>query len=194
MRMRAALISALVFCTGGGGAAADSYALDGAHTQVLFKADRFGLSNTFGSFADVSGELILDEDNPENSSVNATINVASLRSDDETREAHLKSARWLDADAFPTITFASSQVTLVDDETAKVKGVLRVKDISKDVTLDVSLKNIGTDPATKRKAVGFSARTVLNRHDFGVSTAEKLIGADVEIYIETLAHLSDAAE
>ena len=167
-------------------AAADRYVLDPAHTQVLFKADRFGLSNVFGTFAEVSGELMLDEENPENSSVRATINVASLRSDNDTREGHLKSANWLDAAAIPEITFVSTNVDRIDDSSATVTGNLMVHGVTKEVTLDVSLKNIGTDPVSKRKAVGFSATAMLNRHDYGVSIAEKLIGADVAVSIETL--------
>jgi polyisoprenoid-binding protein YceI len=176
-----------LFILSGHAHAADRYVLDNAHTQVIFKADRFGLSNTFGSFADVSGELMLDEKNPEDSSVAATIRVASLRSDNDTREGHLKSGNWLDAEAFPEITFVSTGVEQVDETTAKVTGDLTVRGVTKSVTLDVTLKNMGPDPVSKRKAVGFSATTSLNRHDFGVSIAENLIGADVQIFIETLA-------
>jgi len=170
--------------------AADRYVLDNEHTQVLFKADRFGLSNTFGSFADVSGELMLDEAHPENSSVTATIKVASLRSDNDTRETHLKSGNWLDAEQFPDITFVSTSV-VPDGETAKVTGDLTVHGVTKQVTLDVTLKKIGTDPSKKKKAAGFSATTTVNRHDFGVSIAEALIGPEVGITIEALALSAD---
>lgn len=178
---------AALFCLAGRALAADAYVLDNAHTQVLFKADRFGLSNTFGSFADVSGELMLDEENPANSSVAATIKTASLRSDNDTREGHLKSGNWLDAEAFPEITFVSTGVDQIDETSAKVTGDLTVRGVTKPVTLDVKLKNLGTDPVSKRKAVGFSATASVNRHDFGVSIAENLIGADIEIFIEALA-------
>lgn len=186
IRILPAALAAL-FCLAGHAAAADAYALDNAHTQVLFKADRFGLSNTFGSFADVSGELMLDEENPENSSVTATIKAASLRSDNDTREGHLKSGNWLDAEAFPEITFVSTAVEQIDETSAKVTGDLTVRGVTKPVTLDVKLKNMGADPVSKRKAVGFSATAIVNRHDFGVSIAENLIGADIEIFIEALA-------
>jgi len=184
------LISAALaglFCLGGQALAADPYVIDNVHTHVLFKADRFGLSNTFGSFTDVSGELLLNEDNPENSSVTATIKVASLRSDNDTREDHLKSGDWLGAEAFPEITFASTSVERTGDDTARVTGDLTVHGETNPVTLDVLLKNIGADPVSKRKAVGFSATASVNRHDFGVSIAENLVGANVQIFIETLA-------
>ena len=185
----AAALAASAFLTAEA-VAADRYILDPEHTQVMFKADRFGLSNTFGSFAEVSGELMLDEAHPEKSTVTATIKVASLRSDNETREGHLKSDSWLDAESFPEITFASTNV-VVDGETAKVTGDLTVHGITKDVTLDVALKKIGTDPVSKKKAAGFSATASVNRHDYGVSIAQALIGADISIMIETLAISAD---
>jgi polyisoprenoid-binding protein YceI len=170
--------------------AADRYVIDPEHTQVVFKADRFGLSNTFGSFAEVSGELVLDETDPSKSSVRATIKVASLKSDNAIREDHLTSDRWLDATQFPEITFVSTKVE-PDGEAAKVTGDLTVHGVTKPVTLDVALKKIGTDPVSKKQAAGFSATASLNRHDFGVSIAGPLIGADVAIMIETLAIKAD---
>ncbi len=166
--------------------AADRYTLDPAHTQVMFKADRFGLSNTYGSFAEISGDLLLDEAHPENSSVRAVIKAASLKSDNVTREEHLTGANWLDAASFPEITFISTKVE-PDGETAKITGDLTVHGVTKEVTLDATLVKIGTDPVSKKKAAGFSATASVNRHDFGVSIAEALIGPDVEITIETLA-------
>jgi polyisoprenoid-binding protein YceI len=166
--------------------AAEPYVIDGAHTQVLFKINRFGLSFVYGSFRDIGGEILLDEDNPENSSVTATIAVDSFSSDDDTREGHVKGELWLDAAQFPEITFTSTKVEQIDETHAKVTGDLSVHGVTRPVTLDVTLVNIGTEPSKKRKAVGFSAHGALNRHDFGVTTAEKLIGADVEIFIEAL--------
>ncbi len=176
-----------LFCLYAQAFAADRYVIDPVHTHVLFKTERFGLSNTIGSFSQITGELMLDEANPENSSVTATIDVASLRSDDATREGHLKGENWLDAAAYAEITFVSTGVEQIDAGSARVTGDLTVRGQTKPVTLDVTLNNIGTDPVSKRKAVGFSATARINRHDFGVSIAEKLIGADVEIIIETLA-------
>ena len=185
--MIASLAAALSLTAGAAHAEIEKYTLDPAHTQVVFKVDRFGLSNTYGSFAEVSGELMLDEANPEKSSVRARIAVASLRSDNATREGHLKSDNWLDAAAFPEIIFVSTNVAPGDGETAKVTGDLTVHGVTKPVTLDVALKKIGTDPVSKKKAAGFSASASVNRHDFGVSIAEALIGAEVAIQIETLA-------
>lgn len=170
----------------GSASAAEPYVIDGAHTQVLFKINRFGLSFVYGSFRDIGGEILLDEDNPENSSVTAVIAVDSFSSDDDTREGHIKGGLWLDAAQFPEITFTSTKVEQIDETHAKVTGDLFVHGVTRPVTLDVALVNIGTEPSKKRKAVGFSAHGALNRHDYGVTTAEKLIGADLEIFIEAL--------
>ena len=190
--MKACLVACLAagFALAAEARAADRYVIDPGHTQVLFKADRFGLSNIFGIFAVLSGEILLDEADPSKSSVRAIIRAASLKSDNALREEHLTSERWLDAEQFPEITFVSTKVE-PDGETAKVTGDLTVHGVTKPVTLDVALKKIGTDPVSKRQAAGFSATTSVNRHDFGVTIAEPLIGADVAIMIETLAIKAD---
>lgn len=166
--------------------AADRYLLDPAHTQVIFRVDRFGLSNIYGSFADISGELFLYETHPENSSVSAVIKTGSLKSDNAMREKHVAGGHWLDAENFPDITFISTKVDPTG-ETAIITGDLTVHGVTRQVTLNAALKKISADPVSKKKAAGFSASTSVNRHDFGVSIAEALIGPDVEITIEALA-------
>src|SRR5690606_29462826 len=81
------------------------YVLDPAHTQIGFTIDRFGFNHVLGRFEEISGEVILDEENPRNSSVRATIQVTSVDSGNDTRDEHLRGERWLNATAFPTIEF-----------------------------------------------------------------------------------------
>ncbi len=165
----------------------DTYIIDGGHTHVLFKVERFGLSNTIASFTEISGVLSLDEEHPENSSVKADINIASVRSDNEAREDAVRSPFWFNAEEFPVAHFESSTVTVTGEGEADVAGNLTLHGVTVPLTLKVTLHSFGTDPVSKRKAVGFSASTMVNRHDFGISIAEGRVGSDVSIKIETLA-------
>lgn len=166
--------------------AADTYVIDPGHTHVMFKFERFGLSYVIGGFAGVEGTINLDKAAPANSSVNATIQIASFSSGNPERDMHAVGPHWLNAEAFATMTFASTKVELTGEETAKVTGDLTLHGVTMPVTLDVALHNIGADPSTKREAAGFSAKGSINRQDFGIATAKGFIGDEVEIIIEAL--------
>lgn len=169
------------------GLAAETYQIDPAHTHVMFKIERFGLSKVIGAFVDVAGAVSLDKEAPENSSVSATVKIASIDSNNEEREGHLRGPSWLDAEQFPEMTFVSTNVDQTGDETATVTGDLTLHGVTRPLTLDVVLNRIGTDPVSKREAAGFTATGSLKRSDFGMTTAQGLVGDAVEITIEALA-------
>ncbi|MFQ5562089.1 MAG: YceI family protein [Parvularculaceae bacterium] len=167
--------------------AGQTFEIDGGHTHVMFKFERFGLSYVIGGFTDVAGELTLDKDAPENSSVNATVQIASFSSGNPNRDAHAVGPRWLNAEQSPAMTFTSTSVELTGEETAIVTGDLTLHGVTRPLSLDVALHNFGNDPSTKREAAGFSATGSLNRQDFGITTAQGFISDEVEITIEVLA-------
>jgi len=183
------LIAGLLAC--GAEAKTQDYVLDGAHTHIVWKVDRFGFTNTVGSFVDIQGSLKLDEDNPEASRVTATIAVSGLRSDLTEREDIIRGPHWLGGDAFPEITFRSTKVELLSEdgekERARVTGDLMLKGITAPVTMVVSLNKIGVEPSSRKKAMGFSATGRFERIDFGINTALKFIGNEVAFDIEALA-------
>ncbi len=160
------------------------YVVDEAHTAIMFSISRFGFNNVHGRFNAFDIDLTLDEENPENSSVSATISVISLDSGDPTRNFHLMGERWFDRDEAPTMTFQSTSVEPVDDTHAAVTGDLTLKGVTVPVTLDVTLNRIDGE-AGKRRA-GFTMTGGLDRLDFGVG-GEFPIGPEVEITIELLA-------
>ncbi len=168
--------------------AQDQYALDPVHTHVQFSVSRFGFNDVIAAFPDVKGVITLDEGEPENSSVDVEIGVPSLASGDDTRNEHLQGAFWLNGEAFPVISYRSTSVEQLSDTEANVTGELTLLGVTKPVSLHVVLNKIGKDPATKKDAVGFSATASLKRSDFGLMTAANLVGDDVAIRIETLAH------
>ncbi len=168
--------------------AQERYEIDPAHTHVQFSVLRFGFNDVIGTFLDVKGVITLDEETPENSAVEAKIGVASLVSGDDTRDGALLTPFWFDAEKFPAMTYRSTGVDRISENEADVTGELTVHGVTRPVAMHVILNKMGTDPATKKDAVGFSATASLKRSDFGMTTAANLVGDDVAIRIETLAH------
>lgn len=167
--------------------AADKFLLDPAHASVLFGVSHLGFSKTFGRFNKVEGAFTLDADAPEKSSVVVTMDAASLDTNHEKRDEHLRGKDFFDVAQFPALTYKSTSVKLTGEKTAIVTGDLTMHGVTKSVPLDVTLVNVGPNPMdpTKTKIVaGFSARGTLKRSEFGMGYAAPVLGDDVEIIIE----------
>lgn len=184
--MRTLIFAAVLFAAGAAQAEPVRYELDPAHTQVAFSIDRLGFTHILGQFDTVSGELVLDEDNPAASSVRATIQVSSLDAGNDTRDEHVRSDRWLNAVQFPTMEFRSTGVRLLSDTRAEVTGELTLLGQTHPVTLDVTLNKID-DGANGRRSAGFSAHGSLLRSQWGSTRGVPNIGDEVTIRIEALA-------
>ncbi|MEO1595486.1 MAG: YceI family protein [Pseudomonadota bacterium] len=169
----------------------ERYALDMSHTDIHFSIMRFGFNRIIGHFRDAEGIIDYDAEDVGSSSVSVTIQTASIESGDETRDGHLQGEFWLNTAAHPTITFRSTAVSANDDGTLTVAGDLTVLGTTKSVVLPVTINKTGTDPATKRAAMGITVKTKLDRADFGLTTAANLIANDVHVHIEALG-LADA--
>lgn len=188
--MRALIVAAVLAASGTAFAEPVNYTLDASHTQVAFSISRFGFSHVLGRFEDVTGTMVIDEANPANSSVRATIQVASVDSSNDARDEHIRGERWLNAAAFPTIEFQSTAVRLTGERTAEVTGNLTLLGQSHPVTLNVTLNNIGATPNRPNdRLAGFSATGSLTRSTWGSTNAQgpNLIGDAVSINIEALA-------
>ncbi len=192
--MRVLVFSMAVFAAGAAHAEPISYTLDPAHTQVAFSIERFGFNNVLGRFDEVAGEVVLDRENPANSSVHAVIQVASVDAGNDTRDEHLRSERWLNASLFPSMEFRSTSVRIIADDRAEVVGNLTLLGQTHPVTLDVRLNRMGALPNNQRQAAGFSATGSLDRSAWGSTTAANLIGDEVRIAIEALAVAAEAAD
>jgi polyisoprenoid-binding protein YceI len=191
--MRALIIAAVVFAAGAAQAEPVTYVLDPAHTQVGFTIDRFGFNNVLGRFEDVSGEVVLDDANPANSSVHAVIQAASIDSGNDTRDGHLREPRWLNVAQFPTMEFRSTSVRLTGERTAEVTGGLTLLGQTHPVTLNVTLNQLGAAPNNQRQSAGFTATGTLSRATWGSTLASQLIGDQVSIHIEALGQVPAAA-
>jgi polyisoprenoid-binding protein YceI len=191
--MRALLFAAALFAAGAARAEPVTYTLDPAHTQVAFTIERFGFNSVLGRFEDVSGEVTIDEANPANSSVRATIQVASIDTGNDTRDEHLREPRWLNVPQFPTMEFRSTRVDVTGENTARVTGDLTLLGQAHPVTLDVTLNRLGPLPNNQRQAAGFTAAGALQRSAWGSTLAAQLIGDEINIRIEALAIVPAAA-
>ncbi len=147
--------------------AAGTYAIDEAHTHAGFAVRHMAVSRVRGRFAKVEGTLVVGED-PLQSSVTVSIDANSIDTRDETRDNHLRSADFLDVENHPTLTFTSTAVHPDGAAAWKVDGDLTIRGTTRPVVLAVTLEGAVQDPYGNYR-VGFSARTEIDRDDFGVS-------------------------
>jgi polyisoprenoid-binding protein YceI len=167
---------------------AATWNVDPAHSHVEFAVRHLMISTVKGRFADVSGAVVLDEQDITRSSVEVTIGVASIDTRTGQRDDHLRSGDFFDVERFPTITFRSRRIER-DGDDLRVSGDLTIRDVTREVTLAVTPEGRGTDPWGGVRA-GFSATTKIAREDFGLTynqaleTGGVLIGNDVKIAIE----------
>jgi polyisoprenoid-binding protein YceI len=145
---------------------AGTWALDTTHTEAAFTARHLMVTKVRGRFA-VSGGAVTIAENPLESSVEATLDVASVHSGDAGRDQHLLSADFFDVENYPTITFRSTKVTAAGDGEYKLTGELTIKDVTRPVTLDLEYLGTIDSPFGDTRA-GFSASTEISRKDWGL--------------------------
>lgn len=168
-------------------AAPVAYTIDPTHTQTTFQVDRFGFTTVFGAFTQAEGTIWIDEADPANSRVEATVKAASLVAGDPTREDHLKGANWLNVGANPLITFKSTKTVPTGKDTADVTGDFTLNGVTKPVTFKVKLNKIGPAMGSGKPSAGFTITGEIVRADFGISRAAGAIGDRVPVRIEVLA-------
>ena len=169
-------------------AAADPavYKVDSDHSGVSFSIRHF-VSNVPGRFKDFDGVIKYDPQNPAASSVNFTIQAASIDTDNADRDNHLRGADFFEVEKFPTLTFSSSSVKAVDADTLEVTGELTMKGVTKKVTVPVEL--LGTVKTPRGEKAGFETAFKVDRKDYGITwnraldTGGAILGDDVKINI-----------
>jgi polyisoprenoid-binding protein YceI len=181
------ILAALVLVLGFGTVAAQgTYDIDTVHSNVGFKV-RHLVSKVSGEFTDFSGTIVADFEKLDTSSVEFTIQTASIDTRNEKRDGHLRSGDFFDAENYPEITFKSSKITKVDDDTFAVAGTLSMHGVSKEITLMVDF--LGEMTAMGGTRAGYELTTTLNRKEYGVAWNRALdsggfvLGDDVEINI-----------
>ena len=166
---------------------AGTWTLDPAHSEVGFVVRHMMISKVRGAFGIKEATLIAPE-NPLEASVQAHVDASSIDTKDEGRDGHLRSADFLDVENFPTIDFVSTGVRVEDGEML-VDGNLTIRGTTRPVTFEFDFGGFGNDPWGNYKA-GATAKTVINREDFGLTwnTALEaggvLVGKDVTITLD----------
>jgi polyisoprenoid-binding protein YceI len=172
--------------------AADTYQFDKSHTTVGFQV-RHIFTMLGGKFQDFSGTIKVDRAKPESSSVEFTIQAATIFTNDAKRDEHLRNPDFFDVANHPTITFKSTSVKPTGKDLYEVTGNLTMRGVTKQVTLPVTFLGEGKDPWGNEK-MGFALATTLNRKDYGINWNKALdqggvlVGDEVKVQISVEAN------
>ncbi len=169
--------------------ATTTWVLDPTHSEIQFKVKHLMISSVTGKFTEFDGKLEAEEDDFSTAKINFKAAIKSINTNNEQRDAHLLAGDFFDAEAYPEFNFASSQFEKIDEDNYKLHGILTLKGVSKEVTLDVEYGGTTIDPWGGTRA-GFSLSGKINRSDFGISfsmvseTGGVLLGHDIKISAE----------
>ena len=162
----------------------EKYTFDKAHTQILFFVDHLGFSMSQGEFHDYDGHFVFNRAEPAKSSIDVTIQTASIDMDHEKWDAHMKNEDFFNVEAFPTMRFKSTDIEVTGENTANITGDLTILETTKPVTLSVTHNKSGVHPFSGKYVAGLSATTTVKRSDFGMTYGIPGVGDDVEIRLE----------
>ncbi|HLO91220.1 MAG TPA: YceI family protein [Lentimicrobium sp.] len=144
------------------------WAIDAAHSEILFKVKHMMITNVKGEFRKFNAQVESDGNDFSDASVKISIDAASIFTNSDDRDAHLRSVDFFDVANYPEITFETTDLRMTGEETYKMTGLLKIKGISKEISLDVEFGGINKDPWGNEKA-GFSLSGVFNRKDWGLT-------------------------
>lgn len=172
-----------------------TWQIDASHSAVEFAVKHMMFTTVRGRFKDVKGTIVVDEANPSSSSVNVEIAAATIDTGVADRDAHLRSADFLDVETHPTLTFRGKRIEGGFANTGdqfRLVGDLTIHGVTKEVTLDATYEGTGKDPWGGTRA-GIRATTKIDRRDFGLvwnqtlETGGILVANDIRIEIELQA-------
>jgi len=163
---------------------AAEYKIDtkGAHAFIQFRIQHLGYSWLYGRFNEFSGDFSYDPASPESSKVSVMIETASVDSNHAERDKHLRSDDFLDVEKFPKASFVSTRVEPSDDGSAKVYGKLTLKDVTRELVLDVDKVGMGEDPWGGFRA-GFQGSTKFALKDFNIMKDLGPLSQEVEMIL-----------
>jgi len=155
-----------------------TYTLDPAHTRIGFVARHAMVTKVRGAFNEFTGTAVLDGANPGNSTVQVTIQTASIDTRNAQRDGHLRGNDFLAMEEYPQITFTSTGVRQSGETTFEVTGDLTIKGVSNEVTIPFEFEGAAKDPFGNER-VGFEGAVAINRKDYGVTWNAALEGGGV---------------
>lgn len=168
-----------------------TYDLDRSHSSVGFSIKHLAISTVRGNFGEFTTDISMEGDDVTTLQASATIQAASIDTDNEKRDEHLRSADFFETETYPTITFTSKEVKNVDGVNFTLVGDLTMHGVTKEIELDAEILGPATLMGTQR--VGFSAEGEINRKDYGltwsrvVEAGALVVGEEVKLIIEVEA-------
>jgi polyisoprenoid-binding protein YceI len=162
----------------------NEYVADPNHSTAQFNLKNLMIPDVSGEFATLSGNFIYDPQNLDKSLIEAFIDVNSVTTGDEHRDAQLKDKEFFNSEKFPTIKFISKHIEEYDSDVLKVCGYLTIKNITKEVILNVE------KPESDFKHMSLAASTLVNREEFGLDVGailevgEMLVGDNIQIIMD----------
>ena len=165
------------------------WALDPTHSEISFKVRHMMIANVSGSFNKFDVHATTEGHDFTKAKINFTADAASIDTNSEQRDGHLRGADFFDTEKFPHITFESTSLEKKNEEEYKLNGNLVIKNVAKPVSLNVTFGGIGKDPYGNTKA-GFTIEGKINRKDFDLGwnapleTGGVLVGEDLKIHAE----------
>lgn len=183
----ALLVAGQVFATDGNAVVSDEWSIDKAHSNVNFTITHF-FTPVDGSFEEYSSDIYFDPADLENSSIDVTIPVASINTENERRDNHLKSEDFFNASEWPNIHFESNNIEQTGDNQFVAHGELTIRDVTREFELPFELRGVMDHPMQENtKVAGITASASLNRTDYGVGVgdwaATAVVGDEVNIQL-----------
>lgn len=183
------LLTSLIIATYAFGAST-KFDIDVAHSNVGFSIPIMGgLSQVRGKFNDFTVAIVYDDADVTRSSVNATIKTASIDTGIERRDAHLRTADFFDVEKFPEITFQSRRIETKGKQLI-AHGTFTMHGVAKEMALPFTINGVSKDPKTGKVTLGVTARTTINRRDFGINFSRpdnpNFLGDQVELELNLI--------
>ena len=179
-----AFLSGVVLLAASAVAEVQTWQIDPNHTAAQFSVSHMGISTVRGAFTKVSGAAQYNPSDPTKTSLEATIEAASVDTRVSKRDDDLRSPNYFDVAKYPTITFKSKSVQAVGEGKLKLIGDLTIHGVTKEVALDVDGPSAPVTDPRGTAHVGASASTKINRKDFGVGGANPMVGEEITITID----------
>jgi polyisoprenoid-binding protein YceI len=176
-----------------------NWSIDATHSGINFSIRHMVVSKVRGRFARYTGTIDIDDGDLTRSVVEATIDASSIDTGTPQRDAHLRSPDFFDVERFPQLRFRSNRIEKLDDARYRLIGALTIRDVTREVSLDVDYGGRAKDPWGNER-IGFVVKTAIDRKDFGLGWNQVLeaggvlVGDRVDIELEVQAVKGAAAQ
>src|SRR4030095_10050496 len=166
-----------------------NWVLDPTHSELGFKIRHLMISNVSGSFKNFTIDVKTENEDFSTAKITATVDVDSLNTNNEQRDAHLRNSDFFETDKYPELIFKSTKIEKADEDTFHLHGDLTIKGITKPVKLNLEFNGVVKDPWGGERA-GFLLTGKINRHDWGIVFNHTLeagglaLGEEVKLHSE----------